>query len=166
MSSMFPAKSASARQRPEGWPVGSFQSYEQAQAAVDMLSDNKFDVKEVTIVGVDLMEVEKVLGRLTWGRVLIGGAASGAWLGLFFGTMMGIVTGQWASSLLLGMSLGVVFYTGLSAAQYAAQQGKRDFASTTEIVATRYDVLCTPSVAPKARDLIGAFVAQGGRAKG
>ena len=50
--------------------MGSFDSYADAQAAVDMLSDKSdFPVAELTIVGVDLMEVEHVVGRLTWGRV-------------------------------------------------------------------------------------------------
>ncbi|CAB0840100.1 hypothetical protein FRC0337_00949 [Corynebacterium diphtheriae] len=56
------------RAKPEGWPVGSFESYAQAQAAVDMLADNNFPVDKLTIVGVDLMEVERVVGKLTWGE--------------------------------------------------------------------------------------------------
>ena len=125
------------KKRPEGWPVGSFQTYEEAQRAVDMLSDNEFPVAELTIVGVDLMEVETVTGRLTWGRVLAGGAASGAWLGLFFGLVMGVV-------------FGVV----LAAVPYWASRGKRDFTSATQIVAGRYDILCRPDRAREARDMI------------
>ena len=48
---------------PKGWPVGSYPTYAEAQRAVDYLSDNQFPVKEVTIVGVDLMQVERVTGR-------------------------------------------------------------------------------------------------------
>ena len=54
-----------------GVQVGSFDSYEQAQAAVDHLSDQKFPVENVTIIGSDLRQVERVTGRLTWGRVLV-----------------------------------------------------------------------------------------------
>ena len=35
--------------------------------------DEDFTVQDVTIVGVDLMQVERVLGRLTWGKVIGGG---------------------------------------------------------------------------------------------
>ena len=50
------SRDLSLRPRPEGWPVGSFDSYADAQAAVDMLSDKSdFPVAELTIVGVDLM---------------------------------------------------------------------------------------------------------------
>lgn len=142
------------RTRPEGWPIGSFDSYTQAQAAVDMLSDAKFDVSGISIVGVDLMEVERVLG---------GGVASGAWLGLFFGLLIGIVTNTWGSSLILGVGMGMVFFTVLAAAQYAMTQGRKDFSSATEIVAGRYDVLCPPSRAPQARDMIANFLAHGAK---
>ena len=52
---------------PSGWPVGCYATYEEAQRAVDYLADQSFPVEDVTIVGVDLMLVERVLGRLTWG---------------------------------------------------------------------------------------------------
>ena len=42
---------------------------------------------------------------------------------------------------------GAVF----GAVGYAASQGKRDFTSTSQIVAGRYDVLCAPPVAEQAR---------------
>lgn len=53
---------------PKGWPVGSYPTYAEAQKAVDYLSDNQFPVQQVTIVGVDLMQVERVTGRLKIGR--------------------------------------------------------------------------------------------------
>ena len=58
---------------PKGWPIGSYGTYAEAQRAVDYLSDQEFAVQDVTIVGVDLMQVEKVIGRLTWGKVIGGG---------------------------------------------------------------------------------------------
>jgi hypothetical protein len=74
---------------PKGWPVGSYPTYAEAQRAVDYLSDQQFPVQQVTIVGVDLMQVERVTGRLTWPKVLGGGVATGAWLGLFIGLVLG-----------------------------------------------------------------------------
>jgi len=44
-----------------------------------MLSDKQFDVSNITIVGLDLMEVERVTGRLTWPRVIIRLAGSRSW---------------------------------------------------------------------------------------
>ncbi len=149
-----PQKSPFLRSRPTGWPVGSFDSYEDAQAAVDRLSDLEFPVADLTIVGVDLMEVERVSGRLTWPRVLGGGAASGAWIGLFFGLLFSFLGGDMASALMLGLLMGVVFGVVSAAVPYALSAGKRDFTSRTEIVAGRYDLLCDPARAPEARDII------------
>lgn len=134
--------------------MGSFETYPEAQAAVDLLSDNAFPVTELTIVGVDLIEVERVTGRLTWGRVIAGGMASGAWLGLFFGIVMALMSGFWFSSIAAGIGMGLVFGIVGAAVPYAASKGKRDFTSSTQIVAGRYDVICSPERAREARDMI------------
>ena len=106
----MPPQPAESRPRPAGWPVGSFSTYDKAQAAVDMLSDKQFDVSNITIVGLDLMEVERVTGRLTWPRVILNGIASGSWLGLFFGLLLGIMDGtNWLGSIILGVGMGIVF---------------------------------------------------------
>lgn len=148
------AAAAALRRPPEGWPVGSFETYADAQAAVDLLSDRQFPVSELTIVGINLMEVERVTGRLSWGRVVLGGAATGAWLGVFFGLLIGILGGGFVAPLLNGILIGVVFGIVLAAVPYAFSGGRRDFTSSTQIVAGRYDVLCTPERAREARDAI------------
>ncbi|MCH6196333.1 magnesium transporter [Corynebacterium mastitidis] len=142
------------RERPSGWPVGSFESYARAQRAVDTLSDQNFPVDKLTIVGVDLMEVESVTGRLTWGRVLGGGAMSGAWMGVFIGLLLGIFNSTYAAPILTGIVMGAVFGVVMAAVPYALSRGQRDFTSATTIVAGRYDVLCEPDLAPRARDAI------------
>src|ERR1700753_730729 len=70
---------------PKGWPVGSYPTYAEAQRAVDYLSDQEFPVEQVTIVGVALIEADRVTVRLTWPQVLGGGVISGAWRGLLLG---------------------------------------------------------------------------------
>lgn len=143
-----------AMQRPSGWPVGSFQNYADAQAAVDGLSDHQFPVENITIVGVDLMQVERVTGRLTWGRVLAGGALSGLWFGLFVGLLFALFTPDVWPALLSALVIGLIFGLVSAAIGYAFTQGRRDFSSATTIVAGRYDILCEPANAPQARDLI------------
>ncbi|GAB3133275.1 membrane protein [Tsukamurella serpentis] len=142
---------------PKGWPIGSYSTYAEAQRAVDHLSDQEFPVQNVTIVGVDLMQVERITGRLTWGRVLSAGAASGAWLGLFLGLLVGLfVSGGSAllSTVIAGVIGGVVFGLISAAVPYWASRGTRDFSSTMQLVAGRYDVLCDPQVAERARDML------------
>src|ERR1700720_311639 len=94
---------------PKGWPVGAYPTYAEAQRAVDYLSEQQFPVQQVTIVGVDLMQVERVTGRLTWPKVLGGGVISGAWLGLFIGLVLGLITANTWGALLTGGIPGVFF---------------------------------------------------------
>jgi hypothetical protein len=142
--------------KPTGWPVGSYDNYEEAQRAVDYLADNHFPVEEVTIVGVDLMLVERVTGRLSWRRVLGTGAASGAWFGLFVGLLLSFFDTRSGPiyPILLGLVIGVLFGLIFAAAGYTTARGRRDFQSASQLVAGRYDVLCQPRNAEKARDLI------------
>lgn len=139
---------------PRGWPIGSYGTYAEAQRAVDFLSDEHFSVEDVTIVGVDLMQVEKVLGRLTWGKVIGGGLVSGAWLGLFFGLIVGMFVANPLGAILAGLGGGLVFGLISAALPYAATRGQRDFSSTMQLVAGRYDVICDPKSAERARDLL------------
>jgi hypothetical protein len=142
---------------PTGWPIGSYAIYAEAQRAVDHLADNQFPVAEVTIVGVDLMLVERVLRRLTWGRVIGQGAASGGWFGLFVGVLLSVFavhSGAGMLPILVAMATGAVFGAVFAAAGYASTRGRRDFASASQLVAGRYDVLCQPRHAEQARDML------------
>jgi hypothetical protein len=142
---------------PTGWPVGSYATYEEAQRAVDHLADSDFPVRDVTIVGVDLMLVERVIGRLTWGRVIASGAASGAWFGLFVGLLLSFFSPPGTSPIgpiVTSLISGIVFFAVFAAVGYGATRGRRDFTSQSQMVAGRYDVLCQPRSAEKARELL------------
>ena len=151
---------------PTGWPVGSYATYEEAQRAVDHLADSDFPVRDVTIVGVDLMLVERVIGRLTWGRVIASGAASGAWFGLFIGLLLCFFSRAARARRRSSSSLvsGIVFFAVFAAVGYGATRGRRDFTSQSQMVAGRYDVLCQPRSAEKARELLAKLaMGTGGR---
>jgi hypothetical protein len=147
-----------------GVQVGSYDSYAQAQAAVDYLSDEKFPVENVTIIGSDLRMIEKVTGRLTLGRAVAAGAAAGAWWGMFVGLLLGIFSvdsGQWVGTVLGGLLIGLAFGAIFGAVGYAATRGRRDFTSTSTITASRYDVMCNPPQAEEARALLARFSLRG-----
>ena len=147
-----------------GVQVGSYDTYEQAQAAVDYLSDEKFAVENVTIIGSDLKQIEKVTGRLTTGRAIAAGAAGGAWWGLFVGLLLGIFSTNgtsWIGSVLTGLLIGLVFGALFGWTGYAATQGRRDFTSTSAILASRYDVMCNPVAAEEARAHLARFSLRG-----
>lgn len=136
--------------------VGTFASYDQAQQAVDHLADQKFAVENLCIVGTDLRSVERVLGRRNWGTVLGQGVQSGLSTGLMVGLLMMLfypaenVMVVFLAALLMGILIGVVF----SAIGYWMSQGKRDFTSVSQTVATRYELLSEHKVAGQARELL------------
>lgn len=136
--------------------LGVHDDYADAQRAVDFLSDQDFPVQNCMIVGTDLKQVERVTGRLTWGRVLAGGAVSGAWLGAFVGLVLALFAegAGTAASVLSTVIVGVVFGAVFAAAGYAVSRGQRDFTSVSQVVATRYEVLVEHSLAQQARDLL------------
>ncbi len=162
MTTPFARAPASAASRfptlPDGWPVGSYDTYKEAQQAVDHLADSEFPVQGVTIVGIEPMVVERVDGRLTWQRVLTAGALSGAWLGLFVGLLLSLFTvGGGVLAIVIGLVAGVVFGLASAAVRYASARGQRDFVSHSQLVARRYDVLCQPRNAERAKDLLAAL---------
>jgi hypothetical protein len=132
-----------------------YDDYASAQKTVDFLSDNEFPVKNLMIVGTDLKRVERITGRLTTGRVALGGLLSGLWLGLFVGLIFSFfvdenVLAMIVSTVLLGAVFGIVW----ALLGYALTRGTRDFSSITQVVATRYEVLVEHKVAGQARELL------------
>lgn len=138
--------------------LGVYDDYAQAQKAVDYLSDQEFPVENCMIVGTDLKQVERVTGRLTTGRVALGGLLSGMWLGLFVGLVFSLfgeesVLGIVLSTVLFGALFGVIW----ALVGYAATRGRRDFSSVTQIVATRYEVLVEHKHAARGRELLAGM---------
>ena len=148
--------------RPSGLPVGSYQTYLEAQRAVDHLSDQKFPVELVTVVGSDLKMIEKITGRLTYGRAALGGAASGAWFGLFVGLLLSFFSkSSTFGIILLGLLYGAVFGALFGIVTYSLTGGRRDFTSRSQIVASTYDVLCQAQRAEEARGILAKFDLRG-----
>lgn len=140
---------------PAGDEVAAYSTYLQAQQAVDYLSDNKFPVENVTIVGTDLRMVERVTGRLTYGRVALAGVLSGAWFGLFVGLLLTFFAGDGGGGVLfVGIGLGAGFGLLFSVLSYAFTGGRRDFTSSSQIVAATYAILCAHDHAGDARAML------------
>jgi hypothetical protein len=140
---------------PKGERIARYDTYLEAQRAVDFLSDNQFPVQFVTIVGSGLRMVERVTGRLTYGRVAIAGAASGIWFGLFVGLLLSIFASAFPlEAVLASMAIGAAFGILFGVISYALTGGRRDFTSTSQIVASEYEVLCLPEQANNARSLL------------
>lgn len=135
--------------------LGVYDKYEDAQRAIDYLSDHEFPVQNCMIVGTDLKQVERVTGRLTTGRVALGGALSGVWLGLFVGLIFALFgTGNVLPMIVSTALFGAVFGLIWALIGYAAARGRRDFTSVSRVVATRYEVLVEHKHAQAGRELL------------
>lgn len=141
---------------PQGEQVARYPTYLEAQRAVDHLSDKEFPVQHVTIVGTDLQMVERVTGRLTYPRVALAGLASGAWFGLFVGLLLSFFASPEGAVLPIfpAIAIGAAFGMLFSVISYALTGGKRDFTSSSQIVASSYSLLCGAEHAHRARALL------------
>ena len=144
-------------------PVAAYDSYAEAQRAVDLLSDRGFPVEKVAIIGQGLRYVEQVTGRLTTGRAALQGALQGALLGAFFGLLMGLIftydpnPAVWLL-LLYGLVVGALFGAALGAALHLATGGTRDFSSVPGMQAERYEIVVDEDVADRAAELLRSTV--------
>ncbi|MBO0594402.1 hypothetical protein I2485_06590 [Nesterenkonia sp. E16_7] len=146
---------------PRGELLGRYRSYEDAQKVVDHLTAAEdFDVKALTIVGNDLRSVEHIRTRLTYPRVALGGAAQGAMFGAFIGLILYLFSPEaslynFAFSVVLGMAIWMI----IGVIGFGMRKGKREYASSSQLVATTFDVVCEFSAAQRARQLVpGAAV--------
>lgn len=140
---------------PKGEVLGTYDTYFEAQAVVDRLAKADFPVKQVSIVGSDLKTVERVTGKLTYNRAAGAGAASGAWFGLFIGVLFtfggtGTVLQYVIAALIIGAGFGALF--GIVAT--AVTRRTRDFTSTHQVIASRYEIVVDPQQLAKAQDVL------------
>jgi hypothetical protein len=129
-----------------GRVIASYPTYEEAERAVDLLSDKRFAVERVAIVGRDLQFVEKVTGRMGYGEAALRGALSGSIAGIFIGWLFAIF--NWfdpvVASLWLvfhGLWFGALVGALMGVALHAATGGRRDFSSIPAFRAKRYDIV-------------------------
>jgi hypothetical protein len=136
--------------------VASYSTYEEAQAAVDRLSDERFPVENLEIVGSGLHLVERVTGRLTLARAAAAGAGTGAWFGLFIGLLVGLFTRgpTWIGLIIGGLLIGAAWGAVFGLVSHAATRGRRDFSSARTITASRYDITTRGGNAAQARSIL------------
>ncbi len=87
------------------------------------------------------------------------GAVAGAWFGLFIGLFVGLFTigPVWLSLVLVALVIGAIWGGIFGFVAHWATRGQRDFASTSAIVAVRYDVTVDDAYAERARQLISSL---------
>jgi hypothetical protein len=144
---------------PRGEVIATYETYPEAQQAVDVLARADFPVDKLSIIGSDLKSVERVTGKLSWGRVAVAGAASGAWFGIFIGLLLVIFNPATSyafviAAVLIGAGFGMLF----GMVSYAVNRRRRDYTSVAQVIATSYSVLVDPDLVNRARNLIAGGV--------
>lgn len=128
---------------PDGEVLGTYTSYDEALSVVDHLAKVEFEVKQVSIVGSDLRTVERVTGTMSYGKAALAGAASGAWMGLFFGLLLFLFVPSGNALLYLGAAvlIGAGFGMLFGVVSYAFTRRRRDFTSVHQVIAAKYEVI-------------------------
>ena len=142
--------------------VASYATYQEAQRAVDKLSDEKFPVERSAIVAEGIRFVEQVTGRLNWWRALLNGALSGGLIGAFIGFVFGLFSffqpGVAALTLALnGLVIGAVIGAIVGLVGYSFTGGRRDFTSVSGMQAERYNVMVDADLETEAKGIIASL---------
>lgn len=128
---------------PHGTAVANFTNYADAVAYVEQIIRGDFPANAIAIVGSNLSTVERVRGKVNYGRVAFTGAMTGVWIGLLvfllFGTSPDQSTTQLnlGSALLIGAGIGML----LQVIRFSLVKNKRTFSSGSLVVAAKYEVI-------------------------
>ncbi|MCW2664159.1 MAG: hypothetical protein JWP83_5311 [Mycobacterium sp.] len=155
------ATSAVRPNEPARQVIATFNNYADAERAVDYLSDQRFEVNRVAIVGRDLEYVEHVLGRLNYGGAALRGAGSGALVGALIGWIFGLF--NWIAPLIsavllacYGLIFGAIVGALVGLLLHALQGGRRDFHSVSGLLPKYYDVVADVEVADRALQILSS----------
>jgi hypothetical protein len=144
---MFPAM-------PKGDVLGTYETYPEAQRVVAQLAASDFPVGRVAIVGNDLKTVERVTGKLTYGRAAAAGAITGLWLGLFFGIVMSLFSssgsGVWIAAAIIGAAFGMLY----GVVSFSVTKRLRDFTSVHQVLASNYQIVVDPQLTAQAQQVL------------
>jgi hypothetical protein len=143
--------------------VHSSTTYQDAEHAVDWLSDHEFPVERASIVGTGLRYVERVSGRVTTGRAALLGLGYGALLGLFWGLLFALLftfdSGSFWGLLTYSFVVGGVLGAAIGAVSHYLTSGRRDFASEAQTRADHYEVQVEQSYADEAKRVLSSMPA-------
>ena len=143
--------------------IATFDDYADAERAVDYLSDRRFEVNRLAIIGRDMEYHEQVLGRLNYGGAALRGAGSGALVGVLIGWVFGLF--NWIDPLISAMVLaayglifGAIVGALLGLLMHALHRGGRDFHSVSAVRPEHFDVVADASVADQAIRILAGDV--------
>lgn len=134
---------------PKGVVLGDFSSYKEATDLVERLITGDFPAPKISIIGRDPVLVERIRGRLGYGRIAASGAITGFWLGIIFALLassgveidadgaVSYVPSEFMAVVVIGAGIGMLF----NILRFSFTKSKRGFLSSQMPVASRYEVL-------------------------
>ena len=131
---------------PRGETLATFDAYANAQKLINSLVSDGVPFRSLSIVGTDVNLVERVTGKIGYGRAALSSAMSGSWLGVLAGLVFVIVsptdviTPIVAGGIIgagIGMVVGMVLFT-------LAGSNRRSYRSMQHIIAKSYRVVVEP----------------------
>jgi hypothetical protein len=154
---------------PTGHSLGEFSSYKEATDFVNRLIEGEFAAAKISIIGSDLKLVERVRGRLGYGRVALGGALTGIWIGLLLAILFGAgievtadnqinyVPERFIAALVIGIGVGML----INILRFSFSKNKRNFVSAPVSVAQSYQVVVPNEAADAAREALAKAKREG-----
>jgi len=140
---------------PRGDVLGTYDSYPDAQRVVAKLAEADFPVAKIAIVGNDLKTVERVTGKMTYGRAAIAGALSGLWLGFFLGIVLTLFSPSAGGLIFAAAIIGAAFGMLYGIVSFAITKRQRDFTSVHQVLATNYQIVVDPQLTGQAQRILG-----------
>lgn len=159
--SSTPSTHEDARQ-PARRVVASYSSYRDAEKAVDYLTDNKFPVERVAIVGRELDLVEQVTGRMTALDAITRGALTGAATGALIGWLFAIFSWfdrsiAWGWLILDGLWFGLLVGSLFGLVMYLVTRSRRHFDSISTMRPEYFDIVVDEEYADEAARMLSGY---------
>lgn len=128
---------------PKGEDVATFDTYLEAQSLVNALVTGGVPAQSLAIVGSNVSVVERVTGRVGYGRAALSSAMSGSWLGALAGLAFIIINPtDFVTPLLGGILIGAGIGMVVGMAAFSLSKGpKRLFRSMQQVIAQSYRVV-------------------------
>jgi hypothetical protein len=146
--------------------IASYAQYEDAERAVDLLSDYGFPVRKMSIVGRGLEWAEQITGRLTTASATARGATSGAGAGALVGWLFGTFDWMtplisWLLLVLYGSVLGALVGATVGWLAHLGTGNRRDVRPVPSFRARTYDLFVDAEHADQATAALRSATNQG-----
>lgn len=131
---------------PEGHTLATFPGYPEAQELVNSLVTKGVPAQALSIVGADVSLVERVTGKIGYGRAALSSAMSGSWLGVLAGLVVVIVSPTDVITPIVGglfVGAGVGMVVGMAIFTFSPGP-RRLYRSMQQVIAQSYRVVVEP----------------------